>query len=39
MEEGVEERSYDRSMAATECAMVAMEQTMEERSYTTSYGR
>ena len=33
MEEGVEERSYDRSVAATECAMAAMEQTMEERSY------
>ena len=39
MEEGVEERSYGRSVAATECAMAAMERTMEERSYTTTYGR
>ena len=39
MEEGVEERSYDQSVAATECAMAAMEQTMEERSYRTINGR
>ena len=39
MEEGLEERSYGRSVATTECAMLAMEQTMEERSYTTTYGR
>ena len=39
MEEGVEERSYGRSVAATECAMAAMEQTMEERSYRAINGR
>ena len=33
MEEGVEERSYGRSVAATECAMAAMDRTMEDRSY------
>ena len=38
MAEGVEERSYGRSVAAIECAMVAMERTMKERSYTTTYG-
>ena len=31
--------SYGRSVAATECAMAVMEQTMEERSHTTTYGR
>ena len=39
MEEGVEERGYGRSVAATECAMATMERTMEERPYTTTYGR